>query len=191
MIGEADTEGDDMLFADGPSVCCDVHVAAAVPRVWELVTDIRLPAGLSPELQRVAWLDGADRPVAGARFEGYNRHTMLGEWRTVSHVIELDEPRVFAWAVTDADGRFGEATVDPAEPMASWRYELEAEGGGTQLRQTAVIGPGRSGVTLAVERRPDREEEIIAFRLKELRAGMEATLRGIKSLAEEGGPGKR
>ncbi|WP_138894152.1 SRPBCC family protein [Streptomyces chryseus] len=174
-----------MRFADGPSVHCDVHVEAAVPRVWALVTDIRLPARLSPELQRVAWLDGADRPLVGARFEGYNHHARLGEWRTVSHVVEVDEQRVFAWAVTDADGRYGEPTLDPAKPMASWRYELEAEGGGTRLRQSVLIGPGRSGVTLAMERWPDREEEVIAFRLKELRAGMEATLCGIKGFAED------
>lgn len=175
-----------MFLADGPSVRCEVHVEAPVERVWELVTDIALPARLSPELRRVAWLDGADRPVPGARFEGYNHHAMLGEWRTVSHVVELDAPRVFAWAVTDADGRYGEATADPARPMASWRYELQAEGDGTRLRQTALIGPGRNGVTLAVERRPDREEEIVAYRLKELRTGMEATLHGVKKLAEEG-----
>ncbi|MEU8471908.1 SRPBCC family protein [Streptomyces sp. NPDC029006] len=157
------------------------------------MTDIRLPARLSPELQRVEWLGGADRPLVGARFEGYNHHQQIGEWRTVSHVVELAEQQVFAWAVTDADGRYGEPTLDPARPMATWRYELEAEGGGTRLRQSALIGPGRSGVTLALERWPDREEEIIAFRLKELRTGMEATLRCIKALAEEGAqhPGGR
>ncbi|KUN80913.1 polyketide cyclase [Streptomyces bungoensis] len=173
-----------MRFADGPSVHCEVHVEAGVPRVWGLVTDIRLPALLSPELQRVAWLDGADGPLVGACFEGYNSHQQLGEWRTVSHVVELDEQRVFAWVVTDADGRYGEPTSDPANSMASWCYELEAEGDGTRLRQSALMGPGRSGVTLAVERRPDREEEIVTFRMKELRAGMKATLRGIKALAE-------
>ncbi|MFJ9742021.1 SRPBCC family protein [Streptomyces sp. NPDC101166] len=175
-----------MRFTDGPSVHCDVHVEADVPRVWELVTDIRLPALLSPELQRVAWLDGAEGPSVGACFEGYNYHQQLGEWRTVSRVVELDEQRVFAWVVTDVDGRYGEPTLDPAKSMASWCYELEAEGGGTQLRQSALIGPGRSGVTLALERWPNRMEEIITFRKKELRAGMEATLRGIKALAESG-----
>ncbi|MGX1548503.1 SRPBCC family protein [Streptomyces adustus] len=185
MIGETGIEGGVVRFADGPSVHCDVHVAAAVPRVWELVTDIGLPARLSPELQRVAWLDGADGPSAGACFEGYNHHRQLGEWRTVSHVVELDEPHVFAWAVTDADGRYGEPTLDPANAMANWRYELDAEGGGSRLRQSVRIGPGRSGLTLALERWPDREEEFVAFRLQELRAGMEATLRGIKALAEE------
>ncbi|MET7290278.1 SRPBCC family protein [Streptomyces sp. NPDC005573] len=174
-----------MRFTDGPGVHCDVRIEAAAPRVWALVTDIGLAARLSPELQRVSWLDGADRPAPGARFEGHNRHEALGEWRTVSHVVELDEPRVFAWAVTDADGRYGEPTLDPAKAMATWRYELEADGDATLLRQSVLIGPGRSGVTLALERRPDREEEIIAFRQRELRAGMEATLLGMKKLAEE------
>ncbi|MCZ9354712.1 SRPBCC family protein [Streptomyces mutabilis] len=150
------------------------------------MTDIRLPARLSPELRRVEWLGGAERPSVGARFAGYNHHRQLGEWRTVSQVVELDEQRVFAWAVMDADGRYGEPTLGPAAPMASWRYELESEGGGTRLRQSVLVGPGRSGVTLALERWPDREEEVIAFRVKELRAGMEDTLRGIKAMAEEG-----
>lgn len=176
-----------MRYADGPQVQCEVHVRAAAPRVWQWVTDVHLPARLSPELRRVAWLDGADRPVLGARFEGHNSHPKLGEWRTVSHVVELEEHRLFGWAVTDADGRFGQPTLDPANALASWTYELEAEGDGTRLRQTGRIGPGRSGVSLAIDRRPDQEEQIVAFRLSELRAGMEATLGGIKALAEKPG----
>ncbi|MFF9455378.1 SRPBCC family protein [Streptomyces flaveolus] len=176
-----------MGSAELPRVRCDVRVRAALPRVWDLVTDIHLPARLSPELQRVAWLDGALRPVVGARFEGHNSHRLLGEWRTVSQVVRLEEHRVFAWAVLDADGRFGEPARDPARALASWCYELDADGDGTRLRQTVVLGPGRSGVTLAVEYRPDRKEEIISLRLEELRAGMEKTLRGIKALAERAG----
>ncbi|MBF9069187.1 SRPBCC family protein [Streptacidiphilus fuscans] len=175
-----------MRYADGLGVECEVEVDAALSRVWELVTDIGLPARFSPELQRVAWLDGADRPQVGARFQGWNENARLGAWSTVSHVVELAEHRVFAWVVTDAEGRFGGPTRDPANAMASWRYELSAASdGSTLLRQSALIGPGRNGVTLAIERMPEREEQIIAFRLADLRSGMETTLRGIKSLAEE------
>ncbi|HEY3501648.1 MAG TPA: SRPBCC family protein [Actinocatenispora sp.] len=163
---------------------CDVRIAAAVPRVWELVTDIGLPARLSPELQRVGWLDGAERAAPGARFEGYNEHPRLGRWRTVSYVVELVEPRVFAWAVTDPDGMAGEPPADRASPLASWRFELQAVDDGTRLSQSVRIGPGRSGVTLAIERWPDREEGIVAARLDELRAGMTVTLDGIRTLAE-------
>ncbi|MFF3122502.1 hypothetical protein ACFVRD_09045 [Streptomyces sp. NPDC057908] len=59
-----------MECTDGPSVHSVVHIEAAVPRARELVTDIRLPARFSPELRRVARLDGANGPVVGARFEG-------------------------------------------------------------------------------------------------------------------------
>ncbi|MEV6734992.1 SRPBCC family protein [Streptomyces sp. NPDC051364] len=174
-----------MRYAEGPSVCCDVYVEAAPSQVWGLVTDIGLPARLSPELQRAEWLDGAEGPAVGARFAGYNRHRMIGEWRTVSHVVLLEDQRVFGWAVVDPDGRYGDPVPDPALPLATWRFELDPEGAGTRLRQIARIGPGRSGVSLAIDRTPEREEEILAFRLAELRANMEATLRGLKALAEE------
>ncbi|MDQ0989320.1 SRPBCC family protein [Streptomyces sp. V3I7] len=174
-----------MRYADGPSVSCDVYVEADPERVWELVTDIGLPARLSPELQRAEWLEGAAGPAVGARFAGYNRHRMIGEWRTVSHVVELVEGRVFGWAVVDPDGRYGDPVSDPEKRMATWRFELAPEGSGTTLRQVAEIGPGRSGLSAAIDRAPEREEEIMAFRLGELRTNMEATLGGIKSLAEE------
>ncbi|MFF6867912.1 SRPBCC family protein [Streptomyces sp. NPDC007910] len=178
-----------MRYAEGPGTHCDIHVGAAVPLVWELVTDILLPTRFSPELRRAAWLDGAGGPRVGARFEGHNHHRLLGEWRTVSYVTELEdagERRVFAWTVTDADGRFGGPAPDPARPMAAWRYELAPEDGGTRLRQSARLGPARSGVSLTLDRWPDREEEIVATRLEELRTGMGTTLAGIKSLAERG-----
>ncbi|MFD7907560.1 SRPBCC family protein [Kitasatospora sp. NPDC059722] len=175
-----------MRYADGPRTYCEVHIKATVEEVWSLITDIALPARLSPELRGVAWLDGADGPAVGARFEGHNENERLGNWRTVSHVTELTDREVFAWIVTDADGRFGRPSVDPAASLASWRYELTPEDGGTRLRHSVLIGPGRNGVTAAIDRWPDREEQIIEVRLGELRTGMTATLDGIKTLAEQG-----
>ncbi|MFI2609174.1 SRPBCC family protein [Kitasatospora sp. NPDC018619] len=183
-----------MRYADGPEARCEVFVAAPVERVWELVTDIALPARLSPELRRVAWLDGADGPAVGARFEGHNSRAGMPDWRTVSEVTELTEAsappapdgrRVFAWGVMDADGRYGEPTSDLAGALARWRFEVTPEDGGTRLRQSVVIGPGRSGASLAIDARPELEERIVDFRLNELRTGMGATLEGLKSLAEQ------
>ena len=51
-------------------------------RVWSLVSDIQLMPTLSNELQRVEWVDGADRPRVGARFVGYNEHEAFGQWST-------------------------------------------------------------------------------------------------------------
>ncbi|MCX5255141.1 SRPBCC family protein [Streptomyces canus] len=174
-----------MRFAEGPRAGCAVQIEAEPSRVWGLMTDIGVPARLSPELQRVQWLDGAEGPTVGARFAGYNHHRLVGDWRTVSHVVELEEQRVFGWVVVDADGRFGDPAPDPAKPLATWRFELEPEGTGSRLRQVARIGPSRSGISLAIDRTPGREEAIVAFRLAELRTNIEATLLGIKTLAEE------
>ncbi|MFI9150282.1 SRPBCC family protein [Streptomyces sp. NPDC053367] len=173
-----------MSGAELPRLDCDVHIEAAVPQVWELVTDIRLPARFSPELQRVAWLDDAERPAVGARFEGHNRHHTGAEWRTVSHVVELVEHRAFAWAVLDEDGLFGEPARHPEQALAHWRFELAPDGDGTRLRQTAALGPGRSGLTLIVERSPEHRDQILSGRQEEWLAGMGSTLRGIKDLAE-------
>jgi hypothetical protein len=177
-----------MRYADGPTMAVDLCIGAAVPTVWELVTDIHLPARLSPELQRAEWLDGASGPRVGAVFAGWNRHPMLGEWRTVSHVLDLEEPSLFRWAVVDVDGRFARSgrghVPDPDRPLATWAFTLRPEEAGTRLGQSVRIGPGRSGVNLAIDRAPEREEEIVAFRLNELRAGIEASLQGIKALAE-------
>ncbi|MFJ9607644.1 SRPBCC family protein [Kitasatospora sp. NPDC101176] len=186
-----------MRYADGPGTHCEVHVDATVEQVWRLVTDIGLPARLSPELQRVGWLDGADGAAPGARFEGHNHRDDMGDWRTVSQVIELAEYRSFAWAVVDPDGRYGapvptssalsdDQGLDPAVALATWRFDLAPEEGGTRLRQSVVIGPGRSGVSLVIDRWPDREEQIVEYRLADLRKGMTATLEGIKALAEQG-----
>ncbi|WP_149182354.1 SRPBCC family protein [Streptomyces sp. TRM49041] len=174
-----------MRYADGPTTSTETSVAAPPARVWELVTDIGLPARLSPELQRATWLDGATAPALGARFEGLNTHPLLGEWRTHSYVVELVEERAFAWAVTAPDARFGDERPDPDRPLATWRFDLSPEpGGGTLLRHSARIGPARSGVSLMIDRAPDHEEEIVAGRLEQLRTNMGATLQGIKSLVE-------
>ncbi|MCX4472534.1 SRPBCC family protein [Micromonospora sp. NBC_01655] len=173
-----------MRYTDGPSVACELYVEAAPPQVWELVTDIHLPARLSPELQRVEWLDGADGPRLGASFVGYNRHQQIGEWRTVCQVVELEEQRRFGWTVLDVDGRFAGPDGNCTEPAAAWCFELAPETTGTRLRQTARIGPGRSGISLFIDQMPEREEDLVAFRLDELRTNMTAALRSIRGLAE-------
>ncbi|AXB42187.1 SRPBCC family protein [Amycolatopsis albispora] len=170
-----------MRYADGPAEACEVTIAAGQAQVWRLAADITLPARFSPELQRVSWLDGATGPAPGAKFEGHNENAVLGRWRTIATVVECDEPSAFAWAVADPDGRFGEVT---GEPMATWRFDLEPAPGGTRLRHAVRIGPARSGLSLAIDRLPGKEEALLRHRLADLRTGMLETLRGIKALAQ-------
>jgi hypothetical protein len=58
-----------------------------------------------------------------------------------------------------------------------------------QLAQWMQIGPTPSGVSMAIEARPDEEAKILHQRLAEHKANITATLAGIKELAE--GPGPR
>lgn len=162
-----------MLFADTPTVEVEVHVDAPPAQVWPVVSDIASPIGFSAELQEASWLDGVTAAAAGARFKGRNQHPARGEWETTSTIVACEPGRVFAWAVGDPD-----------HPSALWRFELEPAGGGTRLRQWAQMGPGPSGMTMVIEKMPDKEEAIIERRLGEWRQNMRATLDGIKGLAE-------
>lgn len=62
-----------------------------------------------------------------------------------------------------------------------------AEEGGTRLRQWVQMGPGRSGLSLAIDRMPDKEQKIVFVRLREFETNMTAALEGIKELAEADG----
>ena len=160
-----------MRYADCPTVDAEVLIDAPIERVWQLVTDIELPARFSNEFAGATWLD--DGPRVGARFVGRNRHPAIGEWETTSIVDRFDPPHAFGWCVSDVE-----------EPSAVWSFELEEEDGKTRLRQHAQMGPAPSGLSIAITAMPDKEERIVARRLQEFEANMHATLAGIKQLAE-------
>jgi uncharacterized protein YndB with AHSA1/START domain len=161
-------------YADGPTVEVDVLVAAPIERVWALVSDIELPARFSSEFLGARWID--DDQKVGARFAGRNHHDALGEWETTSFVARYEPPLAFEWAVTDGDN-----------PSASWWFELNEEPGGTRLRQGMRMGPAPSGLSIAIDAMPDKEDRIVARRLAEHERNMRATLEGIKQLAEAQG----
>ena len=181
-----------MKLSDAPTTEVAVTIDAPAARVWELVTDLNVPAGTSPEFSGADWLDGATAPVVGARFVGRNAHAALGQWETTSTVTVVEPEREFRYAVGDVD-----------EPMAVWTYRLEPQdgaggegqggedrggedqgGGGVTLTQVAQIGPGRSGLSFAIDRMPQKEERIVERRLLEHAASMRANLEHIKALAE-------
>jgi uncharacterized membrane protein len=160
-------------YADTPTVEVRTWIDAPPGRVWALVSDVGLMPGMSPELQSVEWLDDAGGPSVGAKFLGRSKHESLGEWATTSHVIEYEPERVFAWAVED-----------PANPSAVWRFRLAPEAGGTKLSHWVQLGPGPSGLSIAIERMPGKEQKIVFVRLREFERNMGGTLDGIKKLAE-------
>jgi hypothetical protein len=168
---------DPVRFADRPTTQTDVYVAAPPAAVWPHVTEIMTPSRFGTELQEATWLDGdADGTAClGARFKGRNFHAARGEWETTSTIVDFVPERRFAWAVGDPD-----------QPSALWRLELTPEGDGTRLRYWAQMGPGPSGMTVVIEKMPDKEEKILARRLEEWETNMTATISGIKELAEAG-----
>jgi uncharacterized protein YndB with AHSA1/START domain len=158
-------------YEDCPTAEVEVVIDAPIERVWQLVTDIDLPARFSSEFLGARWLD--DAPGIGARFQGRNHHEGIGEWETTSYVNRYEPLREFGWAVTD-----------PENPSATWWFELEQEPDGVRLRQGARMGPAPSGLTIAITAMPEKEERIVARRLEEYATNMRATLEGIKQLAE-------
>ncbi|MEV0083568.1 SRPBCC family protein [Saccharopolyspora sp. NPDC050642] len=160
-------------YADGPTVELRTRIDAPPDRVWELVSDIELMPRLSAELQSVEWADGATGPALGAKFVGHNKHDALGEWSTTSHIVEFEPSRVFAWAV-----------ADPDDPSATWRFTVESADGGAVLRQWVRLGPGRSGLSLAIDKMPEKEQKIVFVRLREFETAIATNLAAIKELAE-------
>ena len=144
-----------------------VHIAAPPGLVWDLVSDVTRIGEYSPETFEAEWLDGADRPRAGARFRGHVRRNGWGPvyWTTCT-VLAADPGREFAFAV----GGPGGTTAN------TWRYWLEPVAGGTDVTESFEL-PG----TL-----PNRLYWSVAghARLRTNLTGMRATLERIAALLE-------
>jgi uncharacterized protein YndB with AHSA1/START domain len=166
-------EPPELRYSDCPAVEVDLMIAAPPQAVWALVSDIQLPARFSSELAAAEWLDGANGPSHGARFVGHNHHPAIGDWETTSTIYDYEPGRRLGWAVGDA-----------GDPSARWRFALSPEGEGTRLSQWMQMGPARSGINIAIDAMPEKESKILHRRLAEHRVNMEATLAGIKEIAE-------
>lgn len=169
----ADQHSEPRSIEDGPGQMVEIDIKAKPQVVWELVSDVNLSAEFSEEFQGGSWDDPDTEPQVGSTFTGHNKHAAIGEWSSTSHVAEWDPPKRFAWNVADAD-----------EPAATWRFTIEKVPGGSRLRFHVRLGPGRSGLTPAIEAMPDKEARIIAGRQEEHRANMQRVIEGVKAKAE-------
>jgi hypothetical protein len=147
-----------------------LDIDAPIDVVWDLVTDINVASRFQEEFVEAEWVD--DGPALEARFIGRNSRGDR-KWETTSWVVAYEPHKAFGWAVSDRDN-----------PGATWTYFLDANDSGTLLRYHRVLGPGPSGLTAAIDRHPEAEEEIIAARDDEQRQNMQAVVEGIKELAE-------
>ena len=157
-------------MADKPTVEVSVDIEAPPAVVWGLVTDINLSSRFQDEFVEGEWMD--PEPGLGARFLGRNR---MGDrtWETTNHVIAYEPDRRFGWAVDDPD-----------VPGATWTFILDPIDEGTRLTYHRVVGPGPSGLTAAIAKYPEREEEFIERRSAVHRERMTAVIEGVKGLAE-------
>ncbi len=161
-------------LADGAGVTVEVDVAAGPRKLWALISDPTVPARFSEELRSVEWLDGATGPAVGARFRGHNEMANFGAWSTECTITACDPERRFAWVVGD-----------PADPAASWSFELDMLGPWrTRLRQHVTIGERGSGTASMIHAEPEREQRVLGWRRKALRRAMQTTVEGIRDLAE-------
>lgn len=162
---------DPICLADQPGTWVEVDIAASPDRVWSLVADIEVPARFSEEFLGASWESGGPGP--GASFVGRNRHPAIGEWEVRCFIEVYESARAFGWA-----------TQDPERPGARWRFDLEPIEGGTRLRYSMSMGPGPSGISVAIESMPDKEPRILHRRVGEHHANMARTVDGIRELAE-------
>jgi nitroreductase len=139
--------------------------------VWRLVSDLDLPAQFSNEFLGAEW--DSDARGVGASFVGRNTHPALGEWTVRSYVDAWEERRCFGWRTSDMDN-----------PGARWRFTIEPAAGRSRLRFSYVLGPGRSGTTMALDANPGKEVRVLQRRIGDVRANMTRTVEGIKALAE-------
>ena len=107
-------------------------------------------------------------------FVGRNRHSAIGEWEVESFVDVFDEGRSFGWATINA----GESGLSVAIRSRT------GPGRSVRLSFSLSVGPGRSGISKAIEAMPDKEPRILRRRILEHHANMVRTLEGLKAVAE-------
>lgn len=168
------------------SVTVELPVDAPVTEVFDALVDLTSTARWSPECVRIAWLDGWQHAVPGARFRGYNKAGDW-EWDVTCEVTEVRRPEAISWIVLGfAD--------DPLLPSSTWRYRItERPGGGTVITESFRHGPGGSYLVRAMEASPQQAEAVADFRCEVLRHNMTTTLTtmakdlGWRTLAPAGG----
>jgi hypothetical protein len=161
-------------------VTLDIH--ATSEKIWNVISDINMPAKFSDEFLGAQWLDGLDGPVLHARFTGKNAKPPMGEWETLSVVTALEQGTTFEWSVFDAVGTFSDIPVDKQQPIAIWRFDIQQRDEGCLLFYTATLGLGDSGLSRVLRLKPENRPEILARRMQAWRTNMEATLAGIQSI---------
>ena len=143
-----------------------VVIARPPSEVFATIADVTRMGEWSPENTGARWVDGADGPAVGARFEGDNEAKIgpvtLKKWTTVSEVTVYEPTTVFEFV---------------AEGYTTWRYEFEAAGDGTRVTESVSHAPYTGWQKFAYETVMRRSTAIVKDMqrtLDRLKAALEA-----------------
>ena len=159
---------------DGPGVVAEIDTDARPRQVWEVISDINMPAKFSDEFAGAEWLSD-DEIAAGAIFRGRSATSDGREWETNCIVTEWVERETFEWR-----------TTDPENPGAIWRFDLAEQGTGSRLRFSMVIGKENNSTAPRAMADPSLENQILFERRLIHKANMQSVLEGVKALVDPG-----
>jgi len=159
---------------DGPGVVAEIDTDARPRQVWEVISDINMPAKFSDEFAGADWLSD-DEIAAGAIFCGRSATSDGREWETNCIVTEWVERETFEWR-----------TTDPENPGAIWRFDLAEQGAGSRLRFSMVIGKENNSTAPRAMADPSLENQILFERRLIHKANMQRVLEGVKALVDPG-----
>ncbi len=144
-------------------------VGAPPAEVYALVADVTRMPEFSPEVVSCRWLDGADGPAVGARFEAVNAAAAGKTWKNRPVVTVAEPGREFAFTRTE-----------PLAGTIAWRYRLEPVEGGTRVTESYEVQRPVSRLGWLVIERVFRGGN----RREALRAGMRTTLEQLRAAVE-------
>tara|TARA_Y100000746_G_scaffold42140_1_gene31575 strand:- start:2138 stop:3307 length:1170 start_codon:yes stop_codon:yes gene_type:complete len=159
---------------DGPGVVAEIDTDARPRQVWEVISDINMPAKFSDEFAGADWLSD-DEIAAGAIFCGRSATSDGREWETNCIVTEWVERETFEWR-----------TTDPENPGAIWRFDLAEQGAGSRLRFSMIIGKENNSTAPRAMADPSLENQILFERRLIHKANMQRVLEGVKALVDPG-----
>ncbi|HET6953231.1 MAG TPA: SRPBCC family protein [Acidimicrobiales bacterium] len=142
-----------------------VRVDARPDAVWDMLADVTRMGEWSPECYSCRWFGRERRPVAGAKFVGFNKRGWA-RWVTTNVVEEAERGRSFVFRTRETGVR--------------WGYTFAPDGDGTTVTETRDLSRARTGLIRATGIFVGGMEHHAA----ELRAGMQATLDRLKAAAE-------
>jgi uncharacterized protein YndB with AHSA1/START domain len=156
------------LSTDVRTVKVTQEIAAPAEQVWGMVADVTRMGEWSPENESARWSQPSGGPARGAKFKGTNRNGKRS-WKTTGQVTDAEPGRLFAFSVTAAGFK-----------VAQWRFEFEPTPSGCKVTEIWVDRRGHIAAAIG------KPVSGVADRASHNQAGMEETLKRLKSAAESG-----